>query len=298
MSETLISTLQIGVVGFLSALNICLSISASLGNALILVALHKQTSLHQPTKLLFRCLAVTDLCVGVISQPFFAVFLLLSVTTGMNLKFIFLIDKLNNATSFVLCQVSVFTSTAISVDRLLALLTGLRYRQVVTLPRVRAVIICFWLFGILCGSIFFWSANISSTVAFALITFSVITSVLSYVKIFRKLCQHQLQVHPVPQGQPNGRQAPLNIARYKRSVSSAVWVQLALVTCYIPFLVVVMLMTCGRLRAGKFEIAFEIAATLVYLNSSLNPILYCWKIGAVRKAAKDTIKQLNCCKSA
>jgi len=295
MNKTFISAFQIGVV--LLAFNMFLSITASLSNALILVALHRETFLHPPTKRLFRCLAVTDLCVGVISQPLFAVFLLLSVTTGINFKFIFCIHKLFNASSFVLCPVSVFTSSAISVDRLQALLSGLRYRYVVTLSRVRTVIICFWLIGISCGSIFVWSANIAFTVAFALTTFSVTASVFSYAKIFRKLRQHQLQVHAVPRGQNNGR-VTLNTVRYKKSVSSAIWVQLAQVTCYTPFLVVITLMTYGRTFAGRMEIAFVITATLTYLNSSLNPILYCWRMGAVRQAAKDTIKQLNCCKSA
>jgi len=201
------------VFEFLSAFNIFLSITASLGNTLILVALHKETSLHPPTKLLFRCLAVTDLSVGVISQPLFAVFLLSSVTTGINSKFIFYIDQLCNASSFILCQVSVFTSSAINVDRLLALLSGLRYRQVVTLPRARVVITCFWLIGISCGSMYFWNDSIAFTVAFVLTTFSLTTSVFSYAKIFRKLRQHQLQVHAVPKGPPNGRQVTLNIAR-------------------------------------------------------------------------------------
>ena len=54
---------------FLSALNIFLSITAFLGNTLILVALHKKTSLHPPSKLLYRNLAITDLCVGIIVEP-------------------------------------------------------------------------------------------------------------------------------------------------------------------------------------------------------------------------------------
>ena len=112
----------ISVFEFLSAFNILLAITASLGNALILVALHKESSLHPPTKLLFRCRAVTDLCVGVISQSLFIVLLLSSVTTGMNWNVVYHIFKINRASSFILCQVSVFTSRAISVDRLLALL--------------------------------------------------------------------------------------------------------------------------------------------------------------------------------
>jgi len=44
----------------LSAFNIFLSITAVLGNVLILVALRKVSSLHPPSKLLFRCLATAD----------------------------------------------------------------------------------------------------------------------------------------------------------------------------------------------------------------------------------------------
>ena len=54
---------------FLSAVNIFLSVTAFLGNTLILVALHKETSLNPPSKLLYRNLAITDLCVGIISEP-------------------------------------------------------------------------------------------------------------------------------------------------------------------------------------------------------------------------------------
>ena len=68
---------------FLTALNIFLSITVSLGNALILIALHVETSLHPPTKLLFRCLAITDLCFGVFSQSLFSVLLFFYVSTGM-----------------------------------------------------------------------------------------------------------------------------------------------------------------------------------------------------------------------
>ena len=57
-----------GELTFLSALNIFLSITAFLGNTLILVALHKETSLHPPSKLLYRNLAITDLCVGIIVE--------------------------------------------------------------------------------------------------------------------------------------------------------------------------------------------------------------------------------------
>ena len=41
-------------------------------------------------------------------------------------------------------------------------------------------------------------------------------------------------------------------------------------------------------------LARNFAATIVYLNSSLNPFLYCWKIREVRQAVKETLRQLFC----
>ena len=60
---------------FLSALNIFFSVTAFLGSTLILVALHKETLLHPPSKLLYRNLATTDLCVGIITEPLFVTYL-------------------------------------------------------------------------------------------------------------------------------------------------------------------------------------------------------------------------------
>ena len=108
------------VIACIAAINIFLSISASLSNFLILISLQKVSTLHKPTKLLFQSLAVTDLFVGLILQPFHATFLL-SLLTKMDTRATFYIEEINPYVSITLCGVSVLTSTAISVDRLLAL---------------------------------------------------------------------------------------------------------------------------------------------------------------------------------
>ena len=60
-----------GELIFLCIVNTCVSITAFLGNTLILVALRKDTSIHPPSKLLYRNLAITDLCVGIIVEPLY-----------------------------------------------------------------------------------------------------------------------------------------------------------------------------------------------------------------------------------
>ena len=226
-------------MAILAGINIFLAITASLGNALILIALHKVTSIYPPTKLLFRCLAVTDLLVGLISQPLYVTILFPRFTTwNVNVA----IPRADDFFFGLLTIVSFLTSAAISVDRLLALMLGLRYRHTVTLRRVWVVIVCFWLISALqaAGSIFFEYPKLTE-IAFwllsALSTLSLLVSVFSYAKIFKTLRYRQVQVHGnTQQGQrPNGGGNQLNIARYKKTVYSIAWVQLALLICYFPY---------------------------------------------------------------
>ena len=277
-----------------SALNIFLSIAAFLGNTLILIALHKVSSIYPPTKLFFRCLAVTDLCVGLIAQPLF-------VTMLIKIFVRFEIAATREFSSVLLCGVSILTSTAIGVDRLLALLLGLRYRHVVTLRRVRAVIVCFWLMSALCGSIQYVSSGAYRKLVVVSILVCLVISIGSYAKVFLTLRhqQAQLQGH-VLQAQPNRGGNSLNIARYKKTVSTIAWVQLALLACYAPESIIGVLTVFWEKRSAEWFVLLMrkvVVQSLIYLNSSLNPILYCWKIRDVRQQVKNTIRQVCCLSS-
>ena len=125
-------------------------------------------------------------------------------------------------------------------------------------------------------------------------------SLYSYGKIYSRLRHHQFQSQPQAHQRqpPNEGETQMNIARYKKTVFSIAWVQLAILACYLPFIVVGMLFTYGKLTGGLSSISyFFVAISILYFNSSLNPILYCWKILEVRQAVKDIVGQLNCCKS-
>ena len=137
-----------GELIFLSVVNTCLSITAFLGNALILIALDKDTSIHPPSKLLYRNLAITDLCVGIISQPLYVAYMISVVNKRWDICHYAKLTLYFEGVT--LCGVSLITVTAICVDRLLALLLGLRYRQVVTLKRTRLIANGCWIVSVVC----------------------------------------------------------------------------------------------------------------------------------------------------
>ena len=274
-----------------SAVNILLSITATLGNSLILIALHKESCLHPPSKLLYRCLATTDLLVGLVCQPHYAIYRISLVHEHWSLcryaNYVVYI------TSYTLCGVSLVTTAAISVDRLLAMLLGLRYKEIVTLRRTFIILAIVWvtclvngLFVLLNYSITFWFSLIG-------IPFCLLISIAAYTKIFCALRHHQAQIQDHAQQQPSHPNA-MNMARYRKAVYSALWVQLALVVCYVPYIAMKIVISLNTKRSPNFIIIKRMTTVLLLFNSTLNPLIYCWRISEVRRAVKQTIRHVIC----
>ena len=275
----------------ISVLNVSLSITAFLGNVLIIVALQKASSLHPPSKLLFSCLASTDLCVGLIAQPLY-VFSIMSPEHSQRCLYL---GILLNSMGVIFCGVSLLTLTAISVDRLLALLLGLRYRQVVTVKKVWVFIVVSWLFSMGNAVLSLYSFLIAASTACILLIFYAATSMFCYTKIYLTLRHHQATVQDhVHQREPNGQGVPLNISRYRRTVSNALRVLITLVACYFPCGILVPIFSIITTPMLSLDIAWSISLTLLFLNSTLNPFLYYWKMREMKQAVMDTTRQLCC----
>ena len=162
---------------WLSGLNICLSITAVLGNALILVA---------PSKMLLRCLSTTDRLVGLLSQPMYAAYKMSLLNGSLGrCRLTFFISFI---AGYILSGVSLFTSTAISLNRLLSLLLGLKYKLVVPLKRLHM--------DLFSNFSFFLHNNFRQTQV-----------------------QDLINQHASPT-------SPMNIVPYRRAVFSTLWLQI------------------------------------------------------------------------
>ena len=289
------ANVRVGLCIAIAAVNIVFSITASLGNILILIALRKVISIHPPTKLLFQCLAITDLGVGLISQPLMATLFLL--TDNIDIEIWKICSQLHSSLSITLCGVSVFASTALSVDRLLALFLGLRYRHVVTLKRIRAVLASGCLALLLTVLVWNFRTKPAGIIITIFLTLCLIISLFCYTKIVLRLRQHQSSVRDnAQQGRANTLGSPLNLERYKRTVVSVALVQLALVICYLPFNIFNTLIHLKGIHPNIYFL-YHFTTTLLFLNSSLNPFLYCWRIKEIRQAVKATIRRFCACLS-
>ena len=275
---------------FLLTLNIPISIITFLGNALIIVALTRVSSLHPPSKLLLGCLASTDLSVGLVTRPL-RISLFMSPEHS---KHCYHIKILYESIGGMFCGVSVLTVTTISVDRLLALMLGLRYRQEVTFKRVWVFAVTSWLFSTAFAVVRFHSYRNAAGIICMTLLFCIGTSIFCSTKIFLRLRLYQAQVQgQVHQRQPDEGTISQNIARYRKTVSGALWIQMALLACYLAYGIVTATVFITGLDTPDIGLVWAVTVSILLLNSLLNPFLYCWKIREVRHAVKNTLRQFG-----
>ena len=175
------------------------------------------------------------------------------------------------------------------------MMLGLRYKEIVRLRRTYIILAIVWVVCLVASLFFhlnyriaFW-CNLIATPSFLMI------SIASYTKIFHALGHHQAQIQDHVQQQPSQPNA-LNMTRYRKAVYNALWVQLALVVCYVPLFMIKIVLFLSTKRFSNLFIFLGMANVLVFFfNFTLNPFPYCWKISETRRAVKLTIRQAIFC---
>ena len=204
--------------------------------------------------------------------------------------------------NFYLPNMSLVFLTGIAIDRFLALLLRLRYRNLVTFNKVVAILVFLWLvtfvktsFIVYDSVIYNISANCGLAVCLSITTFC-------YMKIYLTLRRHDTTVREMVSLQTvqSNRQIEtasigkrFNLLRYKRSVYNMLYVYVAFIICYLPlFCILIVIHVRGVDRATK--LSRFLGATLIFINSSVNPILFCWKIREIRRVVSRTLKDIFC----
>ena len=272
-------------------INTVMSIAAIMGNCLIINALRKCSSLHSPSKALLFSLALSDLGVGCIAQPLFVIHRLAALTRSYH---IFCVSGIGSYfVGSTLVTASFVTSTAIAIDRYLALRLRLRYREVVTLKRVTAVLVASWLASLVWSALWFWNKGVQNYLRIVLLSVCFLTTTSSYLIIYKHMRRYRFrvaeQVGRAVIHNATGRQ--FNMLRFRRSVVGMCYIYCLLLACYLPYNCLMVLL--NRFQLTPLTVALNAAfATLVLSNSALNPFIFCRCIPEIRVIVKSTFSVL------
>ena len=266
------------------------SLTATLGNLLVLISIWRTPSLHTPSNILLVGLAFSDLGVGIVVQPIFLVYNIAKIKRLANL-----FCSSTVALSFAgrcLCGVSLFTLTAISLDRYIAIFFHLRYQEIVTAKRIITISVGIWLFGIVFAAISLWAGHsIVNLLVVSIVAVCSLITVFSFCKIYRVVRRHQVQIHAQMQVQVGQQDNSLNMPQFKKSFLSMFLIYVVFILCYLPVFLALVIMSTTGITVTKYSF-YELGMEIVCINSSLNPFVYFWRLEQVRVAVLETTRNI------
>ena len=268
--------------------NNLLTYTAVMLNIVTMHAIRKSSSWPKTTKTLLLSLAVSDVGVGLFVQPFYTSLLVSWLQKNSPTCFSY---RMFSNVGLVFSQASFLGVVAVSVDRFLAVHLHLRYQELVTHKCVVAVMTSIWVLSAFVSFIILSGLRV---IQIAMQSIAVLTGLAVTTVVYIKLClvvrRHKTQIHSLQvEGVPSGEMTQL--AGLIKSPVSTFHVYVAFLVCYLPYWIC---LTAVRFNGPTTTLKrFHLfSLILIFVNSSLNPVIYCWKMRHIRRAIMDILRNM------
>ena len=240
------------------------------------------------SRTLLLSVAVSDLGVGLIVQPINTA--IMAKMRGPDLYLICPLVKTWQFFTVFFAGSSLLTIGAISIDRFLALYLHLRYQQIVTASRVVAVVTSIWITAFL-TALFQTLTVFNDIVNLTGELLVIVMASFAYITIYKIARRHHNQIFG--QAQLDNQNIQVTQLSHARKLTiNSLYIYVIIIICYVPSLFISLIFAMSRTPSSLLTLFYYLGASLVLFNSSLNPLVYCWKLREVREAAVDILKNL------
>ena len=282
----------------LCVLNALFALTAVVLNSVTIHAIRKTSSasLSKNLRVLLLNLAFSDLSVGLVVQPFYVIQLTFSFESQEGDSLQKMWDTLSLVTEILFLCASILGVLVLSVDRFLAVFLHLRYQEIVTPKRVVSILILSWVISTIVSLPWitheyhdFLSIFLNLFLIICLITIAFLQC-----KIYSIVIRHRFQIQS-QQVQGSGQtqdEMRTTFERHKPSARGAFHIYLILLICYLPKIFTEFAMTGMKSEEIFLIILQESTTTLVFVNSCLNPLIYCWKLRHIRRTIRMTLRNV------
>ena len=264
--------------------NSFLSFTAILLNIVTIHAIRKTSSLPKTLRTLLLSLAVSDLGVGLFVQPFY-----------ISLLAKWLQHRIPNCITikvFFFTTLSFFGVVAVTVDRFLAIHLHLRYQELVTHKRVLAVTISIWVLSVLISLTSLWvSPAIRALLLRVIIISGLPLATELYIRIYLVVRRHNNEIQALQVQQADQRDEMTHFAGIVKTAVGVFYVYLVFLFCYLPYFISLTVITIVG-PSDVLKRLYFFSFTLVFLNSSLNPVIYCWKMRHIRHVVMEILPNI------
>ena len=270
-------------------------------NLLVMVVIYRKGSTRLPADLFIANLSLTDFLVGLLVQPF-QVIVRLHVLMDVHLC---TLKKAYSFIGYLCCGVSMLTICCFSLDRAIAVASPYIYKEKASNRKSATVIVMCW-FICLLYIVLLYTGLISNQSYYislsCFILLSVAISCICYIYIMIVVRRHMKKIAPVvPPCQPSTAADDTNTskrkqiwlwAQQKKSLTSIV-IACVFAVCFIPKVCVLVAFAKQDDIDDVVYAASNWANVLVFINSSLNPIIYAIRITEIRQDMITCIQLLK-----
>ncbi|XP_044172158.1 histamine H2 receptor-like [Acropora millepora] len=274
------------------------SIITVIGNTLVIVAVVKdplKTLRSSPTNFILLEMASADLFVGMVLAPSFAL-----LNFSFEEKAVW--DSLFFVTFFshFFVIVSAYHVFLLTIDRYFALAKPLKYKAIVTKTRVVLGSSSIWVFSLSYAALTLTigaSALMIPWLIFVLLLFLSSEGIsLAYVLTLANLVKHY---KARMKDTENSHFNQLKLYQREKKVSLVIFsVIIAFDICYFPWIVVQLVFVFCQSCSASYRaviVSRDVAMLLIFINSSLNPLLYSWRFSKFQATYKYFWRKY-CCK--
>ena len=258
-------------------------------NVLVIMAVKRTSRLQTKANMLLACLAVTDAFTGLLTQPLFIVwkaFYLLKVPNEYAVG----IAHLCVLRGLTIC--SALHLMLVTCERLIAIRFTYHHPHLVTERNIKVAVIIFWLISIpnmVVGREDFNNFEKFRSVLNFLAVFIVVSCVFfvvfAYVILYREV--HRQRQHIKNQQLPQEEQQ--RIAKENKALKTTVLVVGAVLVCYVPVILTVLVFYLFGLDNGSC-VYCPWVNTFIMSNSFINPMIYCWR----QKEMRQYVLRFSC----
>ena len=270
------------------------SLVATLGNLLVIRALIKASTIPANVRKMFISLAFSDLAVGLLPQLMDAIIFAVvwkMASRGGTLAYLCpTVLRVLYYFTYLLVAASFLNVVFIAFDRLFAFSLHLRYQELFTPRRITIVLVSVWIISCVLAFLFIFFPKEMEMVAVVITVTRYILTTVVYVPIYKVVKYHRNQIYSQNQLQ-NAQTREAH--KQRKSAYNSLFVSVVFLACYFPFFPCTI-----PYMTNNTEISFIVAQFasefLVCLNSSLNPLVYCWRYREIRQTVKNTVKKIIC----
>ena len=257
-------------------------------NVLVIMAVKRTSRLQTKTNMLLACLAVTDACTGLLTQPLFIVwkaFYLLKVPNEYAVG----IAHLCVLRGLTIC--SAFHLMLVTCERLIAIRFTYHHPHLVTGRNIKVAVIVFWLISIsniIGGRKDFIYEAIRSLLNFSavlIVVFCVLFIVFAYAILYREVRRQRKNI----KNQQLPQEEQQRIAKENKALKTTVLVVGAVLVCYVPVILTVLVFYLFGLDNGSCGYCPWVN-TFIMFNSFINPLIYCWR----QKEMRQYVLRFSC----